>query len=285
MMRVAGGPRSSSRPLLLVLERALAVHKVHQQSKKNLPHCTPDARHATRRRGGRPVSQRGASSSRWEASGPGFRALAGSRRPHGDRRCQRSCRFAGFGLDCARGPHPGGRLFLFGQRVESRLRKTTRPGRALSGDRAVQRGLPVYWHRKSELSVTSARREITPRFRVHRRETGPRPSVWRSRPTRESKNRSAPRDSTDAHGVSDRTRARNLLTRALDFEIGLRVTHSDGSGRVIISDGRKLAPPWKVRGRASDLLRPADGRAPSRAHGGPGGLQGVGDQDPGSSRR
>ena len=138
---------------------------------------------------------------------------------------------------------------------------------------------------ESELSVTSARREITPRFRVHRRETGPRPSVWRSRPTRESKNRSAPRDSTDAHGVSDRTRARKLFTRALDFEIGLRVTHSDGSGRVIISDGRKLAPPWKVRGRASDLLRPADGRAPSRAHGGPGGLQGVGDQDPGSRRR
>lgn len=68
-------------------------------SKKNLPHCTTDARHATRRRGGRPVSRRGASSSRWEASGPGFRALAGSRRPHGDRRCQRSCRFAGFGLD------------------------------------------------------------------------------------------------------------------------------------------------------------------------------------------
>ena len=142
-MRVAGGPRSSSRPLLLVLERALAVHKVHQQSKKNLPHCTPDARHATRRRGGRPVSRRGASSSRWEASGPGFRALAGSRRPHGDRRCQRSCRFAGFGLDCARGPHPGGRLFLFGQRVESRLRKTTRPGRALSGDREGSKGLPV----------------------------------------------------------------------------------------------------------------------------------------------
>ena len=257
------------------------MHKVHQQSKKNLLQCTPDARHATRRRGGRPVSRRGASSSRWEASGPGFRALAGSRRPHGDRRCQRSCRFAGFGLDCARGPHPGGRLFLFGQRVESRLRKTTRPGRALSGDRAVQRGLPVYWHRKSELSVTSARREITPRFRVHRRETGPRPSVWRSRPTRESKNRSAPRDSTDAHGVSDRTRARKLFTRALDLEIGLRVTYSVGN-----NFGRpKVGTPLEGQRKGVRSLRPADGRAPSRAHGGPGGLQGVGDQDPGSRRR
>ena len=260
------------------------MHKVHQQSKKNLPHCTPDARHATRRRGGRPVSRRGASSSRWEASGPGFRALAGSRRPHGDRRCQRSCRFAGFGLDCARGPHPGGRLFLFGQRVESRLRKTTRPGRALSGDRAVQRGLPVYWHRESELSMTSARREITPRFRVHRRETGPRPSVWRSRPTRESKNRSAPRDSTDA----SRRKRSHPRAKFIHPCLGFRNRFTGHAfGRV--GSGNNFGRP-KVgtpldRGRASDLLRPADGRAPSRAHGGPGGLQGVGDQDPGSRRR
>ena len=199
--------------------------KVQRRAKKNLPHCTTDARHATRRRGGRPVSRRGASSSRWEASGPGFRALAGSRRPHGDRRCQRSCRFAGFGLDLRARASSRWSAFSFGQRVESRLRKTTRPGRALSGDRAVQRGLPVYWHRKSELSVTSARREITPRFRVHRRETGPRPSAWRSRPTRESKNRScAPR----FDGVSCAPRARVLCTRALDFESGLRVTVSVG---------------------------------------------------------
>ena len=33
--------------------------------------------------------------------------------------------------------------FSFGQRVESRLRKTTRPGRALSGDREGSKGLPV----------------------------------------------------------------------------------------------------------------------------------------------
>lgn len=33
--------------------------------------------------------------------------------------------------------------FSFGQRVESRLRKTTRPGRALSSDREGSKGLPV----------------------------------------------------------------------------------------------------------------------------------------------
>ena len=161
----------------------------------------------------------------------------------------------------------------------------TRPGRALSGDRAVQRGLPVYWHRKSELSVTSARREITPRFRVHRRETGPRPSVWRSRPTRESKNRSAPRDSTDAHGVSDAP-AREIYSPVPWISksvYGSRIR----TGRVglIISDGRKLAPLPEGQRKG---VRSAPPRRWARAFQSPRrarGLQGVGDQDPGSRRR
>lgn len=117
--------------------------------------------------------------------------------------------------------------FSFGQRVESRLRKTTRPGRALSGDRAVQRGLPVHWHRKRTLGE-SARREMTPRFRVHRRETGPRPSVWSLGQLANRKTESrAPR--LDGRSRRKRWHPRaNFIIGAFDFESGLRVTFSVG---------------------------------------------------------
>lgn len=60
-------------------------------SKKTSPTVRPMP--GTRRDGAGDALDKGASSSRWEASGPGFRALAESRRPHGGRSCQRSCRW------------------------------------------------------------------------------------------------------------------------------------------------------------------------------------------------
>lgn len=126
---------------------------------------------------------------------------------------------------CARGPHPGGRLFLFWSAGGKPPSENHPPRSSPFGRPGGSKGVACLFDAESELSVKSARREITPRFRVHRRETGPRPSAWRSRPTRESKNRSC---APQFDGVSCATRARMVCTRALDSESGLRVTVSVG---------------------------------------------------------
>ena len=152
MMRVAGGPRSSS-PLLLVrwnlASTVMFVRHSRKQGgttsrKKNLPHCTPDARHATRRRGDAPSLDEAPRVPAGKPVGPGSGRWLGRVDPtaigvvNGVVGSRDSVSFSRAGLIQVVG------FFFFGQRVESRLRKTTRPCRALSGDRAVQRGLPVY---------------------------------------------------------------------------------------------------------------------------------------------
>ena len=232
MMRVAGGPRSSS-PLLLVrwnlASTVMFVRHSRKQGgttsrKKNLPHCTPDARHATRRRGDAPSLDEAPRVPAGKPVGPGSGRWLGRVDPtaigvvNGVVGSRDSVSFSRAGLIQVVG-------FFFWSAGGKPPSENHPPLSSPFGRPGGSKGVACLFDAESELSVKSARREITPRFRVHRRETGPRPSAWRTRPTRESKNRScAPR----FDGVSCATRARVLCTRALDFGSGLRVTVSVG---------------------------------------------------------
>ena len=189
--------RPSSSQLRLLVQLLLPRRKnclartifARASSKKTSPNVRPMP--GTRRDGAGDALDKGASSSRWEASGPGFRALAESRRPHGCSELSTELsvvkRFRC--LDREFGPHPGGRLFLLVSGWKAAFGKPPAPVEPFRATGKVERGCLLI-ESGLERPFSLARREITPRFRVHRRETGPRPSAWSSR--FESKSRVKP---------------------------------------------------------------------------------------------